>query len=415
MTTTPATDRPEKEPVPLGPIRVDARRLGYSPALDGVRAFAVLFIMAFHFIGYSLTSGVPIGVDVFFVMSAFLITNLLLDERNRTGAVSLRGFYHRRILRLFPAMYTVLGVMAVAAIFLQSTYPQIWAELLSAALYSYQLFLAFFGLASPTEPRVLFHLWSLSVEEWFYFLWPVLLIVALRTIRRQKVLIAGCIAFVSFWMLVRLTSPLFGVSLSQEDPRFGGIPYLAQVLYRMSVMRFDALVLGCLLAIVVRRWALDPERKRSLFITIGAVVGFVLILCEMFLAGRVHVFDPFGSFGYNAAILGVPFVILFLHMTPTGLAGRICSKPVLVWVGKRSYGLYLWHEFLNYATPEVTGKVAILIRTAFLFAISMVVAELSWRFIESPFLRRKDKQYGKSGQRGLHGDSTATEGSTVPN
>ena len=242
-----------------------------------------------------------------------------------------------------------------------------------------------------------------------------LLIVALRTIRRQKVLIAGCIAFVSFWMLVRLTSPLFGVSLSQEDPRFGGIPYLAQVLYRMSVMRFDALVLGCLLAIVVRRWALDPERRRSPFITIGAVVGFVLILCEMFLAGRVHVFDPFGSFGYNAAILGVPFVILFLHMTPTGLAGRICSKPVLVWVGKRSYGLYLWHEFLNYATPEVTGKVAILIRTAFLFAISMVVAELSWRFIESPFLRRKDKQYGKSGQRGLHGDSTATEGSTVPN
>ena len=134
----------------LGPIRIDARRLGYSPQLDGIRALAVLFIMAFHFIGYALSAGAPITVDVFFVMSGFLITNLLLDERNRAGAVSLRGFYHRRILRLFPAMYSVLGLMAVAAIFLQSRYPEIWAELIAAALYSYHIFL---GVLRPGRAR----------------------------------------------------------------------------------------------------------------------------------------------------------------------------------------------------------------------------------------------------------------------
>ena len=115
----------------------------------------------------------------------------------------------------------------------------------------------------------------------------------------------------------------------------------------------------------------------------------------------MHAFDPFGTIGYNVALLGIPFLILFLHMTPHGFFSRMCSLSFLLWVGKRSYGLYLWHMFVNYAVPTQAGKVGTLARTVVLFALSFAVAALSWRFIESPFLRKKDTQYGKLGERHL--------------
>ena len=113
MDTDDATGRGSRAAAPdaVGPIRVDAEPLRYEPALDGIRALAVLAVMAFHFLGAEYFAGGLIGVDVFFVLSGFLITSLLLDEQNRTGAVSLRGFYHRRVLRLFPAMYTLLALL----------------------------------------------------------------------------------------------------------------------------------------------------------------------------------------------------------------------------------------------------------------------------------------------------------------
>ena len=138
--------------VPAGPIRIDAAPLKYEPALDGIRAVAVLAVMVFHFLGAEYFAGGLIGVDVFFVLSGFLITSLLLDERNRTGGVSLRGFYHRRVLRLFPAMYALLGLVAIVAIFIGAEYPSVWAELGAAALYSYQIFIGLFGFATADSP-----------------------------------------------------------------------------------------------------------------------------------------------------------------------------------------------------------------------------------------------------------------------
>ena len=256
MDTDDATGRGSRAAAPdaVGPIRVDAEPLHYEPALDGIRAVAVLAVMAFHFLGAEYFAGGLIGVDVFFVLSGFLITSLLLDEQNRTGAVSLRGFYHRRVLRLFPAMYTLLGLVAVAAIFIGAEYPSVWAELGAAALYSYQIFLGLFGFATPDSPRVLFHLWSLSVEEWFYFFWPFLLLLGLRSRARQRTLIAAASAGAGFWVLVRLSGEAVGVNWTHDDPFVGtGVTYVGEVLYRFSAMRFDQLLVGCLLAVVVRR------------------------------------------------------------------------------------------------------------------------------------------------------------------
>lgn len=399
---------------PVGPIRIDARPLGYEPALDGLRAFAVLSVMLFHFVGPDYFAGGLIGVDVFFVLSGFLITNLLLDERNRTGGVSLRGFYHRRVLRLFPAMYALLGLVAVAAIFIGAEYPTVWAELGAAALYSYQMFLAFFGFPEPGSPRVLFHLWSLSVEEWFYFFWPFLLLVGIRTVARQRVLLWAAGLWAVMWMGIRLAGEAVGVDWVAEDPFAGtGLGYGGEVLVRMSAMRFDLLILGCLLAIAVRRWSLGPGDGDRRWVGPAAAVAALLLAGELLLAGRVGLFDPFGSIGFNAALLGIPFLVLWVHLHPHQRIGRLLSVPVVVWIGRRSYGLYLWHEVLNILTPAASTKVALVARTAVLFLASFGVAELSWRFIESPFLRRKDRRYGRPDQRGDPGAAPGGDGRTL--
>jgi len=382
---------------PPGPIRIDASPLRYEPALDGMRAVAVLAVMLFHFLGPGVFAGGLIGVDVFFVLSGFLITSLLLDERNREGGVSLRGFYHRRILRLFPAMYALLGLVAVAAVFIGAEHPSVWAELGAAALYSYQIFLGFFGFPTPDSPRVLFHLWSLSVEEWFYFFWPFLLIVGLRTIRRQRLLLGAAAAWAGFWVAVRLAGSSFGVNWLAKDPfATSNLSYAGEVLYRFSAMRFDQLIVGCLLAVVVRRFALSAPLRRT-WLDVAAAVGLAVFLVELVLAGRSGWFDPFGSIGFNLALAGIPLVLLWVHLNPLLGPARWLSLPVAVWIGRRAYGLYLWHEVLNILTPNPGGKAALLVRTAVLMVASMGVAELSWRFIESPFLLRKAARYG-SGQ-----------------
>lgn len=389
-----------------GPIRVDARPLGYLPALDGMRAVAVVAVMLFHFVGADVFAGGLIGVDVFFVLSGFLITNLLLDEKRRTGGVSLRGFYHRRVLRLFPAMYALLALVAVAAVFIGREYPIVWAELGAAAVYSYQIFLAFVGFPTEDSPRVLFHLWSLSVEEWFYFFWPFLVIVALPTLRRQRVLVWGAALWAAMWMGIRLSGNVVGVDWASEDAFAGtGVNYAGEVLYRMSAMRFDMLILGCLLALLVRRHGLVPRTAgpgtapAPRWAAFGAAAAVVLLVAELALAGRVAFFDPFGSVGFNAALLSIPFAVLWVHLHPTGRPGRWLSGALIVWVGRRSYGLYLWHEVLNVVVPNPGGKVVVVVRTAVLMVASLGVAELSWRFIESPFLRRKEHRYGRPQDR----------------
>ncbi len=387
-----------------GPIRLDAPRTRYEPAFDGMRAVTVISIMIFHFGFDQFYEGGVINVDVFFVLSGFLITNLLLDEQHREGRVSFRGFYHRRILRLFPAMYTVIGVYVLFALVIGWSHPSIWGEIVAAALYSYQLFLGFFGFGSPEQPRYLLHLWTLSVEEWFYFFWPLLLIVSLRKIRWQKVLLVGSVLFMAFWMVVRLSGSAAGVDWQGGADAFDALGYGGQVLYRFSTMRFDMLVAGCLLAIVRRRLGEELTHRQARIIGVLAAIGLALFLGESVLAGRVHFFDPFGSLGFNLALLGIPPVVLWVHFHRKSWAVGWLCVPLMVWVGRRSYALYLWHEILNGVVPTAHGKVPLVLRTVLLLALSAGVAELSWRFIESPFLRKKTATYGR-GTSGLEADA----------
>ena len=398
-----------------GPIRVSGRRMGYFPALDGVRGVGIIFVMCTHFISADVAVGAPIWIDLFFVLSGFLITNLLLDEQNRQNSVSLRGFYHRRILRLFPALYAALLVALIILPFVNSMYPQFWAEIVSTAAYSYHIFLAFAGFSTQEDGRVLLHLWTLSVEEWFYLIWPVVLIVGLRSIRRQRLVIVGAALTAAFWWLLRVTAPLFDVSLNGESPDTSALSYPLEVIYRMSVFRYDSLILGCLTAIAMRYFALEPDRPRPRWVTVGGALGLAGLTATMVFGGRWEFWDPFDSLGYNLTILALPFSILFLHSTPTGWWGRNLSTKRLLWIGKRSYGFYIWHQFVNYAVPQTYGKVGIVVRTLFCVAVTFGVGALSWRFIEEPFLKRKDTKYGKVGERGSRTPDEPSNGSNGSN
>lgn len=396
-----------------GPIKLDAPPTKYEPAFDGMRAVTVIAIMIFHFGFDRWYEGGVINVDVFFVLSGFLITNLLLDEQHREGGVSMRGFYHRRILRLFPAMYSVLGVYVLVALVIGWAHPSIWAEIGAAALYSYQMFIGFFGFGTPSDPRYLLHLWTLSVEEWFYFFWPLLLITSLRRVRWQRVLIGGSVLFIAFWMGVRISGNVVGVNWQDGYHAFKGLdlPYGVQVMYRFATMRFDMLVAGCLLALVRRRMGTSLTERQAKVLGVLAAVGLVLFLCESLLAGRVHFFDPFGSIGFQLALLGIPPVVLWVHFHRKSWAVAWLCVPLMVWVGRRSYALYLWHELINGAIPTATSKVGLVVRTAILLALSAGVAELSWRFIESPFLRKKTATYGR-GTSGLEAGAARQAGAT---
>ncbi len=379
---------------PTGPIRIDAPPLGYEPALDGIRALAVLIVMAYHFGANQWLEGGVITVDWFFVLSGFLITNLLLDERNRDDRINLRGFYHRRILRLFPAMYAFLGVILLASPLLyREGITDIYYELLSAGLYSYQLLLGFFGFGTADSPRALLHLWTLSVEEWFYFFWPMALIWGVSRIRNQKRLLIAAGVFMAFWIGVRLSAGIVGVDLHRDFIESDPYPYWAQVLWRFSVMRFDVLVMGCLLAIMRRHmFPFTPALKRKVSIMGG--VGAISVLTFLLGSGRIPGFEPFGSIGYNVALLGVATSALWLHFNPDSAIGRFMSIPFLVYVGKRSYGLYLWHEVPNHLIGQIgQGKIGWALRAIVVYALSFALAELSWRLVEAPFLRRKHRRY----------------------
>lgn len=372
------------------PIRIDAPPLKYEPALDGIRAMAVLIVMLYHYGLDSKLHGGVITVDWFFVLSGFLITNLMLDERNRQGAISLKGFYHRRILRLFPAMYVFLGFMAVAAILsstLRNDY-NIFAEIGSAALYSYQILIGFFGM----EDRALLHIWTLSVEEWFYFFWPLALVWGLTKLKNQKVLLTCCGLFMAFWMGARLSAGFAGVDTEVNFTASDPYPYWLEVIWRFSIMRFDVLVMGCLLAIVRRRlFPLTPETLK--WVNRLGIAGGILVMTFLLGSGRIPGFAPFTSIGYNVALYGVCTAALWLHIFPDKPVSRFMSTRFLTFTGKRSYGLYLWHMVPFVLIGKGEGMSGFIVRAPIMLLATYGLAELSWRFVEMPFIKRKHKKY----------------------
>ena len=329
--------------------------------IDGLRAIAVVPVVLFH-AGVSQVSGGFVGVDIFFVISGYLITSLILGEMAE-GRFSLAGFYERRIRRIFPALFAVLAVCVVLAgsLFMPRELQHFDQSLLAATFFVSNIyFYATTGyFAAQPDSLPLLHTWSLSIEEQFYIVFPLLLSVALGFGRRVWVWLIAAL------FLLSLAASIW-VTRVNPDAAF----YLAP-------MRVWELMLGALLAA-----RMLPRIKSQAVREMLALAGVALI------AYAVFRFSPATPFPGSAALipcLGAALVIYAGEDDGTSIAAKVLSLWPLVFVGLISYSLYLWHwpllVFARYWTiTPLTGW-----QSSAIVIASFVLAALSWRYIEQPF------------------------------
>jgi peptidoglycan/LPS O-acetylase OafA/YrhL len=316
------------------------------PALDGLRAIAVLLVIGYHAVDI-LPNGF-IGVDIFFVLSGFLITSLLLGEADGTGHIRLVDFYRRRVQRLYPALLLVCAAVAGLAVV---THRHVGAVLGGAAASIF--YFANVWEYSGHNTYLLQHTWTLSLEEQFYLLWPLALILILRD-RRWLVVVIG------IWIAVEAWDGLAGTPALHTYVRAAGLP------------------LGCLLA-----WAARSERVRAVarILCVPALLALILIASVPVQLGAWLDGWPVGA----AAILAMPVV---LALTTPSVATTLLSARWIQWIGKRSYGLYLWHfPLLSIAINNLPSTIPQSIALALGVVATFVISALSYRFVERPIQR----------------------------
>ena len=351
-------------------------RMPYLPALDGIRALAVLAVVVFHANESWLTGGF-LGVDVFFVVSGFLITALLVGERERSGRVDLRAFWARRARRLLPALALVLAVTTLYAVaVLGDQLLTHLREVLAAVAYvtNWDLILRDISYFEAFErPSQLRHLWSLAVEEQFYLLWPLLFAALSRFVSRRALLaIVLALATASLIWMTQLYQP-------GEDPSrvyFGSDP------------RAFTILLGVALGLVWRPWRWQwPDARPRLGRLLDAL-GILGLAAVVLIMQQGHWREawlyPWGLLGASAAAA----VLIAAVARRRSDAGRALSLPPLRWLGTRSYGVYLWHWPVLLALKyefDLSGWQLFAIGTA----LSVALAELSYRLVETPIRRRE--------------------------
>jgi peptidoglycan/LPS O-acetylase OafA/YrhL len=341
-------------------------KLGYRPALDGVRAIAITLVVLRHATGYPAQGA--LGVDVFFVLSGFLITSLLLDERFRYGAVSLGNFYRRRALRLLPALFTVLAFFLCVSVVAFVRHGASLAKPVFGVVAGVGYFT---NIALTTKagvhamPGTLTHLWSLAAEEQFYIVWPVLLFVVLRARLR---LAAGV-----------LVAALAVVSAEQLRLYFADT-WRPRLEYGIDT-RSTSILVGCLLAVLLAS-AARPHVELVGKRVAPLAIALLLLLVVVDLDAAIFV-GPLLVAALVAAIL-----ILRALDGESRLAKVLAFAP-FVFLGRISYALYLWHvpilSLYGVTHPHLTLMAIPAVATA------VACATASYYFVEKPFLRRKRK------------------------
>jgi peptidoglycan/LPS O-acetylase OafA/YrhL len=342
--------------------------VSYRPDIDGLRALAVLAVVLFH-IDADLLPGGFAGVDIFFVISGFLITGNILRDIDSEKGFSWLEFYRRRILRLLPVLFVVLLTTLIFGHFIlipedfrEMSYAAI-ASIASAANVYFTYFLNTDYFAEASHVRPLLHLWSLGVEEQFYVFWPIILV--------------SVLSFAGRWPLILVTlviasgSFLLAESLLHTQPKFA---------YYMLPTRGGELLIGALLAIWIRDR--DMSRIPEAVWALSGATGLLLVFFSL-----IWVSEDKGFPGLNAlpSTLGAALIILGGSGGP-GLVARILARPVLVWIGLISYSLYLWHwpilAFYRYAYGPVD-----VLTGAWLFVLMLLMSYASYRFVEQPCRR----------------------------
>jgi len=363
-------------PRPSGTAPKEGPRLGYRPALDGVRAIAILGVLAYH-------SGIPlvggfIGVDIFFVLSGFLITTLLLQEWSRTQTIRLADFYRRRARRLLPPLFLTIAAVGVIYAIDPGLHQGLDFGLAAAAVIFYSgNWVAAFAHDPSQVLGLLDHTWSLAIEEQFYIFWPLLLFICLRRRWQPRrvltlTLALGCVSGTlraTFWSTHIASSPYF-----------------------RSDTRADGLLLGCGLAAVYASTEGRDLLRRYMGSWIFPVVAGAVLLWFAVKFARVDGFVFQGGLSLVAACSVV--IIAHVVIAERSWVTQALGLRPMAWIGARSYGMYLFHlPIFAVARRAMRGQPPHAV-VPIEIAVTFVAAAASYRWIESYFLCRSSHVAG---------------------
>ncbi|MCY0870010.1 MAG: acyltransferase family protein, partial [Firmicutes bacterium] len=325
-----------------------------------------------------------LGVDVFFVLSGYLITDILFSQWRERRSIDLRDFWLRRARRILPALLLMLtGVLAWMAVFDRSQIPPISGDIVASLLFvgNWWLILhhvSYFASFGPPSP--LGNLWSLGVEEQFYLLWPLALVAAARLLRRRGRLL-------SFILIIAAASALWMAVLYVP----GANPTRV---YDGTDTRAFSLLIGAALAIVwpsgeLPRWRSVTVRKTVDLVGVAALIAVIAMMVS------TNEYQTFVYLGGMVCLSLVCAVLIAVVAHPQSMLGSLLGNRLLTWLGKRSYGLYLWHyPVIALTTPTVTtGSPAL--RDIAQVGASIILADLSYRFVETP-IRQRRVPFGKA-------------------
>jgi peptidoglycan/LPS O-acetylase OafA/YrhL len=349
-------------------------------SLDGLRALAVMSVMAIH-------SGVPgfqsgwLGVDLFFALSGFLITTLLLKEHDKRGGVSLRNFFARRFLRLMPA-YLVYIAGITAAMWLWSGSELNSHGGWSPELYTVSLWTYFVNFAPKggiwNGQSVTVHLWSLAVEEQYYLIWPAAMLLFIRSRYLMPIAWGGALVTLSIF-----------IGSSSEFAR-------GAMLYARGMSLFIASALA-----VTLWWS--PSAKRHIVNAASSnliLIGILALTCLCFAVGSTNILNENHVLYYFLPWLACGFALIVIRCAATDAwVPGFLTHPWLVQIGRISYGIYLYHELTRVGVWFFTSELlsgtpkyfAYGLRLTLYFFITLLLAGLSYRFLELPFLQMKSR------------------------
>ncbi|WP_196426567.1 acyltransferase family protein [Lysinibacillus cavernae] len=354
----------------------------YMPGLDGIRALAVFVVIAYH-LDFEWVSGGFLGVGVFFVLSGYLITDLLILEWANTGQINLRHFWIKRAKRLLPGQILVLIVVALwLLLFNFSRLDILWGDLLASIFYVTNWWFIFNDVgyfSNFGEPSPLLHFWSLAIEEQFYLFWPFLLLLGLRFVHNRKL-------FIGFILVGTLASALGMAYLYQP-----GLMDTSRVYFGTDTRAF-ALLIGAALALCFPSKMFEGNVANNKYLRISLdIVGGISCAILFWMIWQTNQYEAFLYRGGMVLQCITSAVVVAAAVHPSTWITRILGCRLLQWLGVRSYGIYIWHYPVLVLFFPLSGGENSIPHILIQIGITLLVASISWRFIEQPI------RYGEVG------------------
>lgn len=349
-------------------------RLGNRPPLTGIRAFVIATILVFHS-NFSTWPGAWASISVFFVLSGFLITSMLMGEHARTRSINIGHFYARRALRLLPPLFITVGLLALYAafVFIPDAGQRVWGDVLAAVFYY-----ADFRSATGHEPLLgyLAQAWSLSIEEQYYVIWSLLLMAAMGLGRRRAayaVAISGVAASLGFACWTIMTAPRFTQAVANQ-------------VYFGFGSRADALFVGCILGLVATGGHLNRPHAWLRWASVAAAVASSAVLAWVIVEIPYNT-RPALLWWLPVSIVASAFLILYFVVCPRGWGSRFVGLAPFVLVGNLTYTIYLVHWPVYVALSPLTTGMSFWPLEAIRLAIIFGIALTSWYLVERPLMR----------------------------